>query len=391
MYAIPPSVKDVVARAHASLTSTPGERVVVALSGGVDSAVAAWIHASRGDDVIGVTLRLAPDAPGEPVRQGRCCSHDDMVDARQVCDVLDVPFYAVDARARFHDAVFAPFVEAYRRGSTPIPCAACNHVVKFGDLVKTARSLDAKLSTGHYARIVERGAGFAIARPFDASRDQTYYLYGTPPDVVADTRFPLGALKKSEVREIARAVGLRVSEKPDSQEICFVPDGDHARVVERASGAMPKGDIVDLDGKSLGAHDGVHRFTIGQRRGTGVAGGKRLYVIDIDADRAEVVMGERDALLATTLVATDVRASVPVSQWPTTVMAQVRARMEPAPASVRFLDDESFELRFHAPVTSIAPGQACVVYDGDSVLGGGTITARTDGARPRTLQVSQAL
>ena len=384
-----PAVEKLVERAHATMGGTPGERVVVALSGGVDSAVAAFLHKSRGDDVIGVTLRLAPDVPScdddvVPARSGRCCSHDDMVDARQVCDAIDAPFYAIDARARFHEAVFAPFVAAYRRGETPIPCAACNHVVKFGDLVETARSLDAVLSTGHYARVVDRGGVRAIARPHDADRDQTYYLYGTPSDVVRMVRFPLGALEKHEVRTIARALSVRVADKPDSQEICFVPDGDHARVVERAGGAMPHGRIEDLSGREVGTHEGVHRFTIGQRRGTGVASGRRLYVVDVDAERALVTVGDKDALLARELDATDVRASVPFSDWPARVTAQVRARMRPAAAVVERTGDDRFKLRFDEPVSAIAPGQACVLYDGDVLLGGGTIAARRDGVRPRS-------
>ncbi len=363
-------------------------RVVVALSGGVDSSVAAWILKEAGHEVIGVSLRLAPDDDASiAVRHGRCCSHDDMTDARRVADAIGADFYAIDARERFKAAVFDPFVEAWSKGATPIPCLACNHEVKLGDLLGTARRLNAALATGHYVRVVERHGVPALARPLDLQRDQTYWLYGTPADVIPDLLFPLGELDKPLVRALARRAGLPVvAHKPDSQEICFVPDGDHARVVERARGPLPGGDLVHINGRPLGRHKGVHHFTIGQRRGTGVASpneGERLYVVDVDGDSATVTLGPRDALACTTVRAGPLRLAHPLDRWPGQLTAQIRARHQPAAATWRVVDHDVLEVVFCEPVQGVAPGQALVVYDGDVVLGGGVITTRVDGARPR--------
>jgi tRNA-specific 2-thiouridylase len=363
------------------------ERVVVAVSGGVDSSVAAWLLKEMGHEVICVSLRLAPDDEGSiAIRHGRCCSHDDMTDARRVADAIDADFYAVDARARFKDAVFDPFVAAYARGETPIPCLACNHEVKLGDLLGTARKLGAKLATGHYARVVDHHGHAAIARPVDASRDQTYWLYGTPTAVIGELLFPLGDLDKPLVRALARRAGLPVvAQKPDSQEICFVPDGDHARVVEGARGPLPEGQLVHINGRPLGTHKGVHHFTVGQRRGTKVASpneGERLYVVDIDAQNGDVTMGPRDALACQVVRAQPLMVAFPVEQWPKKVTAQVRARAKPQACSWA-VRDGVVEVVFDDPVFGVALGQALVVYDGDVVLGGGVISARVDGARPR--------
>jgi len=372
-------------------------RVVVALSGGVDSSVAAWLLKEQGHEVIGVSLRLAPDdGDSLAVRHGRCCSHDDMTDARRVADVVGAPFYAIDARDRFKEAVFDPFIKAYREGRTPIPCLACNHEVKLGDLLKTARSLDAALATGHYVRNVVRvlddGSRIAaIARPVDGRRDQTYWLYGTPHDVVKDLIFPLGDLDKPLVRALAERAGLPVvAQKPDSQEICFVPDGDHAAVVERASGPLPGGEFVHIGGRPLGKHKGVHHFTVGQRRGTGVASpgdGEKLYVVDVDAISQRVILGPKEALATTTVQAGPLKTAQALSSWPRQITAQVRARHVPQSATWR-VDGDSLVVVFDAAVTGVALGQALVVYDGDVVLGGGVITARKDGLVPRSLAAS---
>lgn len=360
-------------------------RVLVALSGGVDSAVAAWLLKEAGHDVTGVSLRLAPD-DGPRAQTGRCCSVDDMTDARQLCDALSIPFYAIDARDRFREAVLDPFVRSYRAGITPIPCLACNHEVKLGDLLRTATTLSARLATGHYARVTEHEGHTTLARPVDLARDQTYYLYGTPSHAMASFLLPLGDLDKPLVRALAAKAGIPVYDKPDSQEICFVPDGDHARVVERESGPLEGGDVVHADGRVLGQHQGVHRYTVGQRRGLHVGGhGDRLFVLDVDGEQRRVTVGPRDLLASRRVLVAEVNAVVPFSSWPGRVLAQVRARHRAQSATWRVLDGGRLELHFDEPVDAVALGQAGVVYAGDALLGGGLIAGRLDGAYPRSV------
>lgn len=358
------------------------QSVVVALSGGVDSAVAAWLLKEAGHDVTGVSLRLAPDADG-PAREGRCCSVSDLTDARQLCSRLDIPFYAVDARDRFREAVVEPFVEMWRAGATPIPCLACNHEVKFGDLFRTARSLGARLATGHYAQLTTVDGHRTLARPTDEARDQTYYLYGTPAEVVAELEMPLGGMDKPFVRALAERAGITVHDKPDSQEICFVPDGDHAKVVERIGGGGRKGRVLNLAGDVLREHDGVHRFTVGQRRKLRVSGPERLFVVDVDGEGGDVVVAEREHLGTSRIRVRSVNAIVPRAVWPERIFAQVRAQHAPCAASWKDDGDGGLVLQFEEPVFAVEIGHAAVLYTGDAMLGGGLINARLDGARPR--------
>lgn len=359
------------------------------MSGGVDSAVAAYLLKEQGFEVIGITLRLAPDNQDKIARTGRCCSIDDMTDARQVCDKIGIPFYAIDAQAKFKETVFDPFIKAYQNGLTPIPCLACNHTVKFGDLFNTARSLKADLATGHYARVVDYHGVKTMARPFDMDRDQTYYLYGTDPDVMPHLHFPLGSLKKPIVREIAQKIGLSVHDKKDSHEICFVPDGDHAKVVEKAIKKTFNGLVYDDKGEILGTHNGVHRYTIGQRRGLGIASKERLFVADIDAEEQKVVLGNRSSLQCNHVKVSDFRFLVPFERWPKKISAKVRARSLAETASVSEYDhnERSLKLKFDNAIYGVALGQAAVIYDNDIMLGGGILSGRLDGAFVRHITV----
>ena len=363
-------------------------KVVAAMSGGVDSAVAAYLLKEQGFDVIGITLKLAPDSPEEKInRQGRCCSLDDMTDARQVCDKLGIPFYAIDAQAKFKESVFDPFVQAYQNGITPIPCLACNHTVKFGDLYKTAQSLKAALATGHYARVVKYKNFLSLARPVDLDRDQTYYLYGTDPEVLKTLYFPLGELTKPEVRKIASQIGLLVHDKKDSHEICFVPDGNHARVVEKALGKTFSGAIKDQSGKLVGEHAGVHKFTIGQRRGLGVASSERLFVADIDSQSQDVILAPKKALATRRVQVSELRELVPCEYWPEVVLVKIRARSEAQEARVIHIDKTRrvLEFEFANALYGVALGQAAVIYDNDVVLGGGILSGRLDGVFARVI------
>lgn len=363
------------------------KKVVAAMSGGVDSAVAAYLMKKQGFEVIGITLRLAPEPEGESVeRTGRCCSLDDMTDARQVCQKIGIPFYAIDAQAKFKETVFDPFIRAYQNGITPIPCLACNHTVKFGDLFKTALELNAGLATGHYAKVVDYRGVKAMARPNDLERDQTYYLYGTDRRVLDDLYFPLGDLKKAQVREIAKEIGLLVHDKKDSHEICFVPDGDHAKVVEKVTGKNFSGQVVDEKGDVLGEHQGVHRFTIGQRRGLGIASGERLFVADIDAQKQRVVLAQKDALQCSKVRISDFKFLVPLNLWPESITVKIRARSNAELAVISSFDEDlnQIEIKFKEPVLGVALGQAAVFYDQDVMLGGGLLSGRLDGAFART-------
>ena len=355
-------------------------RIVVAMSGGVDSSVAAALLAEQGHDVVGVSMQLYDNSQvtASGTRAfGTCCTIDDLYDARRVAATIGIPHYIVNFESQFGEHVISNFVREYVSGRTPIPCSHCNSDLKFAELLDRAKAYDAEqLATGHYARIERDGHGrYRLYRGADHSKDQTYFLFSLTQDQLARAAFPVGHLDKDSVREHARRLNLHVTAKPDSQEICFVPDGDYAAFVERqAPDAARPGTIVDRDGRVVGTHAGVHRFTIGQRKGLGLSSAEPLYVLEIKPESAQVVVGLRDALGRSTLTASAVNwiGGVAPTGW-TRVSAQIRHRHAAALAKVRATDEGRAELEFDTPQTAITPGQAVVFYDGTEVLGGGWI------------------
>ncbi len=349
-----------------------GERVVVAMSGGVDSSVAAALLVEQGFEVIGVTLRLVGNA-------SRCCSLEDTEDARRVAENLGIRFYVADYSDAFRREVMEPFADSYLAGRTPIPCVGCNQRFKFRHLLERAGALGAAaVATGHYARIARDSASGALSllRGVDARKDQSYFLFDLRPEQLAQIRFPIGELDKDAVRDRARALGLATADKPESQELCFVPDGNTAAAVERVRpGRAPGvGEVVDEAGRVVGNHAGIHHFTVGQRRGLAIALGQRMYVKSIDAARNRVTIAPGDALGewgARLSGVSWVAGTAPDAPLRATV--RIRYRHAGATASVEPLADGAALVRFDEAVIAVTPGQAAVFYDGDTVLGGGWI------------------
>ncbi|MEQ1671564.1 MAG: tRNA 2-thiouridine(34) synthase MnmA [Hyphomicrobium sp.] len=359
------------------------QRVVVAMSGGVDSSVAAAMMKAAGHDVIGITLQLY-DHGSANGRKGSCCAGQDIHDARRVADQIGIPHYVLDYEARFAEKVIDAFADSYVAGETPIPCVTCNNEIKFRDLLDTAKDLGAAmLVTGHYVQRLETPSGPRLARSIDPERDQSYFLFGVTKDQLDMLRFPLGGLHKSEVRDLARAFNLPIADKADSQDICFVPAGRYSDVIERLKpGALEAGNIVHIDGRVLGRHEGIINFTVGQRKGLKIPAAEPLFVIRLDASTNEVIVGPRSALTTSGLVLRGLnwlgeKPVAEVAKDGLPVYVRLRSSQAPRPATL-FADDKGHcEVVLSDGELGIAAGQACVFYEsadaGAIVLGGGFI------------------
>ncbi len=361
-------------------------RVVVAMSGGVDSSVVAALMKKAGHEVIGITLQLY-DHGEATARKGACCAGQDIHDAREVAAKLGIAHYVLDYEERFASAVIDTFKDSYIAGETPIPCVTCNSQIKFKDLLETARELGADaLATGHYIRRREGKNGPELVRARDAERDQSYFLFSTTREQLEQLWFPLGDLPKPAVRELATELGLPVADKPDSQDICFVPSGRYTDVIAKLQpDALSPGDIVHVEGHTLGQHKGIINYTIGQRKGLGIAGPEPLYVIRLDPVRNEVIVGPKSYLDSRILLLREVNwlgfepLEKALSNGPIEIFARVRSTQEPQPAQLMLNSDGQIGVELHSPAGGIAPGQACVFYSDSSndalILGGGVINS----------------
>ena len=374
-------------------------KIAVAMSGGVDSSTVAALLMQQGHEIVGLSMQLwdqrrALDENGQPLAS-KCCSLDDIYDARAIAHQLGFPFYVINLEKQFETDVVQPFVAEYLSGRTPIPCVACNSRLKFAKLVELAEGIGVeKVATGHYARVEfdDARGRYLLRRGVDSSKDQSYFLFDLKQDQLAKTIFPLGEMKKPQVRELARSAGLQVSEKDESQDISFIPDGDYSRFIEnyvldkdhhtpefkqQIEGWHPEsGEIVTADGEKVGTHTGVHKFTVGQRRGIGVSYPQPLYVLSLDTSRNRLVVGTNDQLMGKSLVAKNINwISIERLDEPLRAKAKIRYRTEEADATLYPLPDGNVRVEFDEPQRAITPGQATVFYDGDIVVGGGLISA----------------
>jgi tRNA-specific 2-thiouridylase len=367
----------------------PQETIAVAMSGGVDSSAVAALLRAQGHPLVGLTLQLwnqrrLAGREGMPESvQGRCCSIDDVYDARRVAEHLDIPYYLVNAQDRFEEEVVRPFVAEYLAGRTPIPCTLCNNHLKFDQLLVTARQIGAeRIATGHYARnhYDEARGRWVLSRPSDRSKDQTYFLFGLTQEQLSRTLFPLGEMQKPAVREMAADHGLELAQKPDSQEICFIPGGSYSdflkAYLDEQGRELPdsSGELVAANGDVLGHHTGIHGFTVGQRKGLGISSPDPLYVLKIHPDSHAVEVGTDDRLLTSTLIANRLNwVSIPEPTDSIRVAIKIRHRHEPAMATLRVISADQIEAKFDDPQRAITPGQSAVFYQGDEVAGGGWI------------------